>query len=52
METRARFILVGLFTLAVILAGFGFVYWLNNAGGLGPRTTAPTCSSTASASAR
>ena len=23
--------------LAVIAAGFGFVYWLNNAGGLGER---------------
>ena len=32
METRARFILVGLFAVAVIAAGFLFVYWLNNGG--------------------
>jgi phospholipid/cholesterol/gamma-HCH transport system substrate-binding protein len=38
METRARFVLVGLFSLAVILAGFGFVYWLRNTGGLGERS--------------
>lgn len=31
METRARYIQVGSFTLSVILAGFVFVYWLNNA---------------------
>lgn len=28
METRANYALVGAFTIAVILAGFGFVYWL------------------------
>lgn len=38
METRARSLLVGAFTLAVISAGFIFVYWLNTAGGLGERT--------------
>ena len=38
MEIKARYILIGLFTLVVILAGFGFVYWLNNAGGLSART--------------
>jgi phospholipid/cholesterol/gamma-HCH transport system substrate-binding protein len=37
METRAPHALIGLFVLAVIGAGFGFVYWLNNAGGLGQR---------------
>jgi phospholipid/cholesterol/gamma-HCH transport system substrate-binding protein len=37
METRARFILVGLFAVVVIAAGFFFVYWLNNTGGLGER---------------
>ncbi len=37
METKARYLWVGLFTLAVILAGFGFVYWLNNNGGLAKR---------------
>jgi phospholipid/cholesterol/gamma-HCH transport system substrate-binding protein len=34
MEIRARYTLIGLFTLSAILAGFAFVYWLNNAGGL------------------
>jgi phospholipid/cholesterol/gamma-HCH transport system substrate-binding protein len=38
METRAPFAVVGAFVLATILAVFGFVYWLNNTGGLGPRT--------------
>jgi phospholipid/cholesterol/gamma-HCH transport system substrate-binding protein len=33
MEIRARYTLIGLFTLSVIAAVFGFVYWLNNAGG-------------------
>ncbi len=28
METRARYALIGLFTLAVIVAGFVFVYWI------------------------
>jgi phospholipid/cholesterol/gamma-HCH transport system substrate-binding protein len=37
METRARYVLIGVFALAVLLAGFGFVYWLHNAGGLGER---------------
>ncbi len=39
METRAPFVLIGAFVLAAIVAVFGFVYWLNNTGGLGPRTT-------------
>src|SRR3990170_6098441 len=34
MEIRARYKLIGLFTLSVIAAAFGFVYWLNHAGGL------------------
>jgi phospholipid/cholesterol/gamma-HCH transport system substrate-binding protein len=37
MEIRARYIQMGAFTLAVIVAGFAFVYWLNNAGGLRER---------------
>jgi phospholipid/cholesterol/gamma-HCH transport system substrate-binding protein len=37
MEVRARYILVGLFAFAAIAAGFGFVYWLNNNGGLAKR---------------
>src|SRR5579859_2156853 len=39
METRAPFVIVGAFVLAAIVAVFGFVYWLNNAGGLGKRET-------------
>ena len=38
METRAPFIIVGAFVIAAIGAVFGFVYWLHNTGGLGPRT--------------
>jgi phospholipid/cholesterol/gamma-HCH transport system substrate-binding protein len=37
METRAPYALIGLFVLAAIGAGFGFVYWLNNTAGLGER---------------
>src|SRR6202795_382584 len=39
METRAPFVVVGAFVLAAIVAVFGFVYWVHNAGSLGPRTT-------------
>jgi phospholipid/cholesterol/gamma-HCH transport system substrate-binding protein len=39
METRARYALIGLFMLAVILASFAFVYWLENKGGFGERDT-------------
>jgi phospholipid/cholesterol/gamma-HCH transport system substrate-binding protein len=39
METRAPFVVVGAFVLAAIAAVFGFVYWLHNTGGLGPRTS-------------
>ncbi|MET4724455.1 ABC-type transporter Mla subunit MlaD [Bradyrhizobium japonicum] len=38
METRAPYVLIGTFVLAAILAVFSFVYWLNNTGGIGPRT--------------
>jgi phospholipid/cholesterol/gamma-HCH transport system substrate-binding protein len=37
METRANYVLMGLFTLAVIVGGFGFVYWFNTIGGVGDR---------------
>jgi phospholipid/cholesterol/gamma-HCH transport system substrate-binding protein len=37
METRAPFVIVGAFVLVAIAAVFGFVYWLHNTGGLGPR---------------
>jgi phospholipid/cholesterol/gamma-HCH transport system substrate-binding protein len=39
METRANYVLMGLFTLAVILGGFGFVYWFNTVGGVADRTS-------------
>ena len=39
METRARYALIGLFMLAATVAGFGFVYWLHNTGGLGERAS-------------
>ena len=37
METRANHALIGLFTLAVIAAAFGFVYWFNLANKSGER---------------
>jgi phospholipid/cholesterol/gamma-HCH transport system substrate-binding protein len=37
METRANYALVGLFTLAVIAAVFGFIYWFRAAGTGGER---------------
>ena len=37
MEIRARYILMGLFLVAVIGGVFGFVYWLDNTGGFGSR---------------
>jgi phospholipid/cholesterol/gamma-HCH transport system substrate-binding protein len=30
MEDRAKYVLIGLFTFAVIAGAFGFVYWLHN----------------------
>ena len=39
METRAPFVIVGGFVLAAIVAVFGFVFWLHNSGGLGPRVS-------------
>lgn len=37
METRARYVLIGLFTLLVAAGAFLFVYWMENRGGMGPR---------------
>jgi phospholipid/cholesterol/gamma-HCH transport system substrate-binding protein len=34
METRAHYTLIGAFVIAFIVAAFGFVYWLQYAGGL------------------
>ena len=38
MEIRARYTLIGLFTLSAFAAAFAFVYWLNHAGGLTQQT--------------
>ncbi len=37
METKANYIAIGLFTLAVIVGVFAFVYWFQNIGGSGER---------------
>ncbi|MCF8478785.1 MAG: MCE family protein [Pseudolabrys sp.] len=37
METRANYVLIGVFTLAVIVGVFGFIYWFQNVGGTGER---------------
>ncbi len=37
METKANYIVIGLFTLAVVIGVFGFVYWFQNIGGTGER---------------
>jgi phospholipid/cholesterol/gamma-HCH transport system substrate-binding protein len=39
METRANYVLIGLFTLGVVLGAFGFVFWFNTIGGTGDRAT-------------
>lgn len=38
METKARYVLIGLFTLFITGGVFGFIYWLHNTGGLRERT--------------
>lgn len=37
METRANYVLIGVFTLAVVVGVFSFVYWFQNIGGTGER---------------
>src|SRR5665213_2817226 len=37
METRANYVLIGFFTLAVVAAAFAFVYWFRHTGGTGER---------------
>jgi ABC-type transport system involved in resistance to organic solvents, periplasmic component len=37
METKANYTLIGLFTLAVVVGLFAFVYWFQNIGGTGER---------------
>lgn len=38
MEYRARYVLIGTFALLCLFAGFSFVYWIKNTGGLGQRS--------------
>jgi phospholipid/cholesterol/gamma-HCH transport system substrate-binding protein len=38
METKANYIVTGVFTLAVIVGAFGFIYWFQNSAGGGERT--------------
>jgi phospholipid/cholesterol/gamma-HCH transport system substrate-binding protein len=37
METRANYVVIGLFTLAVVVGAFGFIFWFQNLGGSGER---------------
>ena len=37
METKARYIITGAFTLAVVFGVFAFIYWVQNTGGSGVR---------------
>jgi len=39
MEFNARYVLNGIFAVAVVIAMFGFIYWLKNTGGFGERVT-------------
>jgi phospholipid/cholesterol/gamma-HCH transport system substrate-binding protein len=39
METSARYVIVGLFTILAAAAGFAFVYWLHTTGGVGAKQT-------------
>ena len=38
METKANYVVTGLFTLAVIVGAFGFLYWFQRAGDRGHET--------------
>ncbi|HET7847489.1 MAG TPA: MlaD family protein [Pseudolabrys sp.] len=37
METKANYVVIGTFTLAIIAAVFGFIYWFQNSGGSSER---------------
>ena len=39
METRARYAIIGAFTLVVIVLAFGFIYWLKRLDETGIRST-------------
>ena len=38
METKANYVLIGVFVLAIVAAVFGFVYWFQSVGGAGERS--------------
>ena len=38
METKANYVLIGAFTLAVVAAAFGFVFWFQNLGAAAQRS--------------
>lgn len=44
METRANYILVGLFALAVVVGSFAFVYWFNAPNGGSNASATRSCS--------
>lgn len=39
METRANYTIIGLFTLAIVAAGFAFVWWFTGSSNRGPRVS-------------
>lgn len=39
METRANYVLIGIFTLAVVFGAFAFVWWIERVGDLGGRAS-------------
>jgi phospholipid/cholesterol/gamma-HCH transport system substrate-binding protein len=38
METRANYVLIGIFTLVVVFGAFGFVWWIERVGDMGGRS--------------
>jgi phospholipid/cholesterol/gamma-HCH transport system substrate-binding protein len=38
METKANYVLIGLFAVSVVVAAFAFVFWFHNIGGTAKRT--------------
>ena len=45
METQARYVIVGFFTLLIAAAGFVFVYWLHGVRGRRQRLRSIACAS-------
>ena len=39
METKANYVLIGLFAISVVVAAFAFVFWFHNIGGTAKRNT-------------